>query len=150
MDKPDPEPGLVIHYDYLWNADKRRGNQYGTKMRPCAVLAVDEDGVVTVCGITHTDPGADALRVELDDEHKDVLDLDGDPQWIDCSEVNELLWSDPGIQKTRWGAWEYGFLGDDVLQDMVDRVIGQMDAGQLKSIDRVAIEEARLKDNETN
>ena len=148
MDKLDPEPGLVIEYDFLWSSDKRRGYKYGTKMRPCVVLAVDEDGVVSVCGITHTDPGSDDLRVEIDDEHMSALGLDGEPQWIDCSEINELIWSDPGVQKTPWGDWEYGFLGDSALQDMADKVKAQMSAKQLKNIDRVEAERARLQNDQ--
>lgn len=145
VDKLDPEPGLVIEYDFLWSSDKRRGREHGAKLRPCAVLAVDEDGVVSVCGITHTDPGSDDLRVAIDDEHMQALGLDGEPQWIDCSEVNELIWSDPGIQKTAWGDWEYGFLGDDALQEMADKVKAQMSAKQLKEIDRIAAEKKRLE-----
>lgn len=35
---------------------------------------------------------------------------------------------EPGIQKTRWGAWEYGFLGDNALQGMADKVKAHLNA----------------------
>jgi hypothetical protein len=42
---PEPRPGLVIGYSYLWERDFRAGREEGSKDRPCAVkrhLGLDE------------------------------------------------------------------------------------------------------------
>lgn len=52
MPLPDPFPGLVLHYSYLWHDQPRRGLEERSKDRPrVVVLAVSrEDGntLVTV------------------------------------------------------------------------------------------------------
>ena len=57
---PDPVPGLVIRYSYLWKAEYGRGQEEGVKDRPCAVIlvSVDDGGdrVVTVLPISHAVP----------------------------------------------------------------------------------------------
>jgi len=37
---PQPVPGQVIRYGYLWDAEHRRGQEEGVKDRPCAVVMV--------------------------------------------------------------------------------------------------------------
>src|SRR6476661_7818629 len=136
MAKPVPETGLVVRYDFLWDSEKRKGREEGSKIRPCAVVLATASGRVIVCGITHTDPGSDNLRVELDDKHKAVLGLDREPQWVDCSEINEVSWNDPGIEPTVNGDWAYGYLGEAEAQEMLDKVRAQQSAEQLKWIKR--------------
>jgi hypothetical protein len=57
---PIPEPGLVICYAYLWRSEYERGQEEGTKDRPCAIVLAtrDQDGdtIVTVVPVTHTPP----------------------------------------------------------------------------------------------
>ena len=69
MSFPDPHPGLVIRYAYLWDREVRTGQEEGTKDRPCTViLAVrDEDGDtrVYVVPITHAAPCDGTEAVEL-------------------------------------------------------------------------------------
>jgi hypothetical protein len=52
---PQPVPGLVLRYSYLWEAEHRRGQEEGVKDRPCAVVLVvtNDQGndVVTVLPI---------------------------------------------------------------------------------------------------
>ena len=38
MALPDPHPGLVISYSYLWHEEYRQGQIEGVKNRPCAVV----------------------------------------------------------------------------------------------------------------
>ena len=102
-------------------------------------------GRVVVCGITHTDPGSADVRVELDSGTKRALGLDREPQWIDCSEINEVSWDDPGIEPLPSGGWAYGNLGSATAQEALDKVRGQLNRKQLGWIDRVAIENAREK-----
>jgi len=36
---PEPVPGLVIRYSYLWYAEHVLGREEGQKDRPCAIVA---------------------------------------------------------------------------------------------------------------
>ena len=66
---PEPVPGLVIRYSYLWTQEHKRGQEEGVKDRPCAVVLVtaNDDGnrIVTVLPVTHTPPSDLALAVEI-------------------------------------------------------------------------------------
>ncbi len=68
MALPEPEPGLVISYSYLWHDQHRAGAEEGRKARPCAIVVatVDEDGDTKVYAapITHSQPD-DPHAVEL-------------------------------------------------------------------------------------
>jgi hypothetical protein len=46
MALPEPAPGLVICYSYLWHDERRRGVDEGRKDRPCAIVVarIDEAG----------------------------------------------------------------------------------------------------------
>ena len=59
MPIPNPEPGLVISYAYLWHHEHQAGREEGQKDRPSVIdLAIvrEADGaiVVTVLPITHS------------------------------------------------------------------------------------------------
>jgi hypothetical protein len=43
MGLPEPVPGLVIRYAYLWLDEHRQGLEEGVKDRPCAVILVTEE-----------------------------------------------------------------------------------------------------------
>jgi hypothetical protein len=58
MPIPNPEPGLVISYSYLWHHEHRAGQEEGEKDWPSViVLAVEGKAegamIVTVLPITH-------------------------------------------------------------------------------------------------
>ena len=36
---PEPVPGLVIRYSYLWRREHLEGREEGRKDRPCAIVA---------------------------------------------------------------------------------------------------------------
>ena len=42
MPFPTPQPGLVIHYAYLWHADHLKGQEEGVKDRPCVIMLAAE------------------------------------------------------------------------------------------------------------
>lgn len=52
MALPDPHPGLVIRYSYLWADEHRTGQEEGLKDRPCVIVvarhAVADRVLVTV------------------------------------------------------------------------------------------------------
>ena len=94
MSLPDPVPGLVIRYSYLWKAEYGRGQEEGVKDRPCAVILVsaDEDGdrMVTVLPISHTPPADPELAVELPAATKRRLGLDDERSWVVLTEANRF------------------------------------------------------------
>lgn len=70
MPIPNPEPGLVISYAYLWRHEYRAGREEGQKDRPSViVLAVEREAdgatVVTALPITHSRPHDPASAVEI-------------------------------------------------------------------------------------
>src|SRR4051812_45770482 len=104
MPIPNPEPGLVISYSYLWHHEHRAGRDEGQKDRPSViVLAVEREAdgasIVTVLPITHSPPTDLASAVELPLPVKRHLGLDDERSWIVVAEGNEFLW--PGYDLRR-------------------------------------------------
>jgi uncharacterized protein YifN (PemK superfamily) len=111
---PTPQPGLVIGYAYLWQAEQREGRFEGVKNRPCViVLAAKHEGdevVVTVAPITHT-PAQDAkAAVEIPAATKRRLGLDDQRSWVIVSEVNRFVWAGPDLRPVSPGRYDYGML----------------------------------------
>ena len=100
---PDPFPGLVISYSYLWRKDHRAGQEEGVKDRPCAIVlskkTAGDDMIVTVAAITHTAPDHPDMAVEIPPKVKAHLNLDSDRSWIVCSEVNRFIWPGPDLRR---------------------------------------------------
>jgi hypothetical protein len=96
---PEPRPGLVISYSYLWADEHRRGAEEGIKTRPCAIVAavqrIEGRKVVTVVPMTHTPPRDPSLAIEMPQALKAHLGLDDLPSWIVLTETNDFIW--PGV-----------------------------------------------------
>jgi len=113
---PNPEPGLVLSYAYLWHHEHRAGREEGRKNRPSVIVLATErarDGVtvVTVLPITHTAPADPAAAVELPAPVKRHLGLDDERSWIVVAEGNEFLWPGYDLRKIPGGdRYDYGFL----------------------------------------
>lgn len=117
MTFPQPEPGLVISYAYLWRHEHNRGQEEGRKDRPCVIiLAVEKpqgDTVrVTVAAVTHSPPHSDTIALEMPPKVKQHLGLDDERSWIVLDEVNQFDW--PGFDlrpaPNRGGKYVYGFI----------------------------------------
>jgi hypothetical protein len=114
---PDPVPGLVIRYSYLWRGEHRRGQEEGTKDRPCAVILVSRtaggEQIVTVLPVTHTPPFAREHAVEIPASTRRRLGLDDARSWLVVSEANRFLWPGPDLRPGRpgdAGSVAYGML----------------------------------------
>jgi len=116
MALPEPVPGLIISYSYLWHDQHRAGAEEGSKVRPCAIVVAttDEDGdtKVYVAPITHSRPD-DPLAIELPLSVKRRLGLDDAPFWIVTSELNRFVW--PGydlrpVARDKPEVFAWGFL----------------------------------------
>lgn len=117
MALPEPEPGLVISYAYLWHHEHRSGQEEGRKDRPCViVLAIERasDGatIVTALPISHRAPDNPAAALEIPQIIKHKLGLDNQRSWVVVSEGNKFVWPGYDLRKvpgdpTRYA---YGFL----------------------------------------
>lgn len=116
MPIPNPEPGLVISYAYLWHYEHQAGREEGQKDRPSIiVLAVEREAgdatVVTVLPITHSPPAQLASAVEIPLPVKRHLGLDTDRSWVVVAEGNEFLWPGYDLRKIpHTDRYDYGFL----------------------------------------
>jgi hypothetical protein len=124
MPIPNPEPGLVISYAYLWHHEHQAGREEGQKDRPSViVLAVERDAatVVTVLPITHSAPTDPASAVEIPLPVKRHLGLDDDPSWIVVAEGNEFLWPGYDLRKLPHSdRYDYGFLPPRFFNQVLD------------------------------
>jgi hypothetical protein len=127
---PEPRPGLVIRYTYLWDREARTGREEGTKDRPCAVvLAVrDENGDtrVYVLPTTHAAPRTAAEAVELPPTVKRHLGLDDARSWVVLTEANVFTWPGPDLRPMPGqgpGSVAYGYLPPRLLRTIRDRFV---------------------------
>ncbi len=138
MPLPKPEPGLVIHYEYLWRHEHERGEERGEKRRPCAiVVAVSAAGGEVECvvaPITHREPRPPSEGIEIPPRVKLYLGLDDQRSWIVVTDLNVFMW--PGVDlypvpKRGPGAFEYGHLPPrlfDIVRDRIARLGGHASA----------------------
>jgi PemK-like, MazF-like toxin of type II toxin-antitoxin system len=116
MALPDPEPGLVICYAYLWHYEHQSGHEEGRKDRPCVIVVAVErtsDGatVVTVSPVTHRPPDDPAAAVEIPQPVRRRLGLDVERSWVVVNEGNKFVWPGFDLRKVPGtGQFDYGFL----------------------------------------
>lgn len=117
MSLPEPKPGLVIRYCYLWAREHAAGHVEGVKDRPCAMLLaahdVQGDLRIIVHPITHARPSNSEASVEIPLATRRRLGLDNDQSWIVLGEVNMFTWPSPDIRFARGEGPQsvaYGFL----------------------------------------
>ncbi|MCY4551970.1 MAG: hypothetical protein OXC28_26855 [Defluviicoccus sp.] len=138
---PDPQPGLVISYAYLWRREAERGRLEGSKYRPAVVvLAVrdDEDGSKTamVAPVTHSPPDDPRFSIEIPIGTRRRLGLDADPSWIVLSELNRFEWPGPDLRPVAPGRWAYGLLPARLFRTLRDRLLASIGEGSSIGIDR--------------
>lgn len=130
---PNPTPGLVIRYAYLWRDEAARGREHGTKDRPCAVVVATQrvGGAlrVVVAPITHAAPADPTAAIEIPASTKQRLGLDQDRSWIVVNEVNVFTWPGPDLRPipTRSGrTFAYGYLSSGIVRAMIEGVRAAM------------------------
>lgn len=131
MALPDPVPGLVIRYAYLWGREAQEGREEGAKDRPCAIVVTAqraEDGRtrVMVAPITHAPPRDAGHAVELPPQVGQVLGLDDARSWIVTAEVNVFTWPGPDVRPARRGDFAFGRLPNRLLEQVRRGVLGQI------------------------
>jgi mRNA-degrading endonuclease toxin of MazEF toxin-antitoxin module len=128
MTLPDPQPGLVISFSYLWRREHLAGRDEGTKDRPCAIVLTrrDRDGDLTVivAPLTHSPPRDPETAVEMPAAVKQHLGLDAERSWIACDEVNEFVWPGYDLRPVpgRTDHYDYGLLPPRLFTKVVQRI----------------------------
>jgi hypothetical protein len=140
---PDPVPGLVIRYSYLWLDEYRQGREEGTEDRPCAIvlLSQTQDGepYVTVLPITHVPPADPSLAVEIPLPTKRRLGLDEDRSWVLLSEANRFIWPGPDLQpvpRSDAGSAAYGLLPYRLFETIRQKLLAAIRARRSSVVHR--------------
>lgn len=112
---PDPRPGLVVRYDYLWSSDAAAGRDQGKDRPACLVAASDSQTTpryVVLLPITHSPPGTGTVGVEIPAKVRQAIGLDDAPGWVIVSEHNIDEWPNAGLSPIpgKRGAFSYGFI----------------------------------------
>ena len=143
MPLPEPVPGLVIRYSYLWREEYARSQEDGVKDRPSAVILVsrDEAGerIVTVLPISHTPPADPALAVEIPTATKRRLGLDDERSWVVLSEANRFIWPGPDLRPLRPGdaaSVAFGLLPFSLFETIRRRFIAAIRAQRTATVRR--------------
>lgn len=143
MALPEPHPGLVISYRYLWSEEHRRGRKEGAKNRPCAIVLARRIArgrmVVTVVPVSHARPSDPQEAVEIPASLKAHLGLDDARSWVVLTEVNEFLWPGPDlspVSRKRPRDFAYGVLPPAFFNRLRDRLLEIASARRISSVDR--------------
>ena len=143
MPLPEPRPGLVISYSYLWKRQADGGEISGRKDRPCAIIIAAEtqagESLVYAVPITHLVPAADSEAVEIPRNIKRRLGLDDAPSWIVVTEMNCFVW--PGVDLRPVFADEptrfvYGALPFDIFDKVKQAIIRRLRARTISLVKR--------------
>ena len=140
---PEPQPGLVISYAYLWHDEHRVGREEGVKDCPCVIIiavdgAADGTTMVRVAPVTHSPPDNPATAFEVPRAVKRHLGLDDDRSWIVIDEVNEFRW--PGfdlrpLPLTR-DIYANGLLPPRLFNALIAKLVAVWGEGQGKATPR--------------
>lgn len=143
---PEPKPGLVISYSYLWSEEADRGQVEGRKNRPCAiVLALEppnaEDGKpqqVAVVPITHSPPHDLNVAIEIPLRVKAHLGMDGERSWIVLNELNIFTWPGFDLRPIKRGDTriDYGFLPPKLFDRLIEKFTELEKSGQVQQTPR--------------
>jgi hypothetical protein len=122
---PEPAPGLVIRYSYLWRREQLEGREEAQKDRLCALVAAirneSGDQRVLVLPVTHVAPDAETVAIGLPPFVKQRLGLDDARSWIVISEYNDFTWPGPDLRPAPGnadGSISYGFLPRSLFEEV--------------------------------
>jgi PemK-like, MazF-like toxin of type II toxin-antitoxin system len=142
---PEPQPGLVIRYAYLWRSEAVREREEGGKYRPCAVVLATKRGpdsktTVVVAPITHSPPQDPKATIEIPASMKARLGLDDERSWIVTNDLNYFVWPGSDMRPVNPHKPEqgiaYGFLSQHITQRLISEVRDRMREGQIKAVAR--------------
>jgi hypothetical protein len=138
---PEPKPGLVVRYDYLWSREAAAGRQQG-KERPACLVAATEPAksprFVIILPITHSKPDKQTVAVEIPAKVREWLGLDDAPCWIIVSEYNVDEWPNAGLAPLpgRPGVFSYGFIPPGLFAQIKAKFFELYEKGTSGSVHR--------------
>jgi hypothetical protein len=138
---PDPKPGLVIRYDYVWTHEATAGQEQGKDRPTCLIAATDKTvrpRYVVLLPITHTPPSGDTVGIEIPLKVKQAIGLDDEPSWIIVSEHNVDEWPNAGLSPVpgRLGEFSYGFIPPTLFARVRATFLGLAKAKKSASVRR--------------
>lgn len=95
----EPQPGDVIRYFYLWRHEHNRGEEDGSKLRPCMVVATFRyQGRLRVLTVPLTTRDYSPVHsIELPPRFLKAFGLD-DRSRLVWNDVNEFTWVGPDVR----------------------------------------------------
>ncbi len=144
MPLPEPEPGLVLSYSYLWNWQDDRGDHGGEKDRPCVIVLTvpndDGDQTVVVVPITNRPPPAGRPAISIPTKVRMHLGFKSDPCWVVLDEVNRFVWPGPDLFQIpgRPGEFHYGFVPPKLFRSIRDGVVDAYRSRRLRTVSRTS------------
>jgi hypothetical protein len=138
---PDPKPGLIVRYDYLWSHEAAAGRDQGKDRPTCLVAASDslaEPRYVVLLPITHSPPNAGTEGVEIPAKVKQALGLDDAPSWVIVSEHNVDEWPNAGVSPIpgKSSVFSYGFIPPGLFAQIKARFLELARQSKSRSIRR--------------
>jgi hypothetical protein len=137
MPLPNPEPGLVIPYVYLWRRECEAGEETGGKVRPGLIIVVIVKSAagaqrVAVCPMTTQAPDPTRAAIDVPPLVRAHLGLNAAKSWIICDEYNEFDWPGIDLGLTPKGADHLGYVPDG----LINRVRQEMLAARARGVPR--------------
>jgi hypothetical protein len=125
---PDPKPGLVVRYDYLWSREAAAGRDQGKERPTCLIAASDSQTkprYVVLLPITHSPPDASTVGIEIPARVKRAIGLDEAPSWVIVSEYNVDEWPSAGLSPLpgKPGTFSYGFIPPGLFAQIKTRFL---------------------------
>ena len=141
MALPDPKPGLVVRYDYLWTHEAAAGLDQGKTRPTCLIAATDPAArprYVVLLPITHTPPAGDSVGIEIAARVKEALGLDDTPSWVIVSEHNIDEWPNAGLSPLpgQPSVFSYGFIPPGLFAQIKARFLELAHAKQSHGVRR--------------
>ncbi len=138
---PKPEPGLVVHFNYLWSRERDAGHEEARYARPCVVVISHwrkSDGglMALLAQITHSEPGPEDRAIEIPPKVKVHLGLDEQRSWIILTEVNETGWPGYDLRPNAAGEYVYGFLPVKLFERVKSTLLDALKQRLLKLVPR--------------
>lgn len=125
---PEPSPGLVVRYDYLWSREATAGRTQAKDRPACLVAASDSETkprFVVLLPITHSPPIGDTVAIEIPLNVRRSIGLDDEPSWVVVSEYNIDEWPNAGLSPIpgRPDTFAYGFIPPGLFAAIKSRLL---------------------------
>ncbi len=138
---PDPEPGLVVHFNYLWSSEFDRGREEARYPRPCAIVlsyrrTADGATIAMLAPITHSEPRPGDRAIEIPQAVKKQLGLDDLKSWVMVDEVNETAWPGFDLQTNAEGQYAYGFIPPNLFRRIKAEMMQVLKDSRLRRVPR--------------